>query len=162
MSNLQEQHFNHVEQTFANAFDTMLAKNHDYAEDRNPYSNFEFGAESAGITVEQGLLFLIGIKMARLKQLLVSDKTPNNESVEDTLEDTINYTAILKAFRTLKGSPAELPGDKVINDFDHELDAIDEENEPDYLSEPQVATGLGWFHKFLNPTTKTSGLFEKV
>lgn len=152
MSNLRERHFENVEQTFAGCFDTMLDKAHDYAEDDNPYSNFEFAADVAKITVEQGLLFLKGIKLARLRELLLSGKDPKNEPTDDTCDDDINYTAILKSYRAVKEGPAEPTG---------------YEDEPDYLSElpvgiptPRELSAIEWFKNILHPEKPTN--YEKV
>lgn len=42
----------------------------------------------------QGLLVRLHDKMARLKNLTENNKTPNNESIEDTFIDIINYATI--------------------------------------------------------------------
>jgi len=42
----------------------------------------------------QGLLVRLHDKMARLKNLTDNNKTPNNESIEDTFIDIINYATI--------------------------------------------------------------------
>lgn len=74
-------------------------KSHDYAEDGNVYSNFEWAAEyvtktNVGISPEVVFDVLIGIKMARLKELWSSRKTPNNESILDTMIDELIYRAL--------------------------------------------------------------------
>jgi|SRR5579883_538936 len=99
-----EQYYRSIEDTFAECLLTMKAKSDDYAEDSDRFSNFRFAAEAAGVTVEQVFLVLYGIKLARLKNLLLSGAEPNNESIEDTLSDAINYKAILRAYRQLKNS----------------------------------------------------------
>jgi hypothetical protein len=76
--------------------ETHDKKNHDYAEDGNPYSNFEFAAQFAGVSVQQVFDVMIGIKQARLLVLTQSGKEPNNESIEDTRLDQAVY-ATLKA-----------------------------------------------------------------
>lgn len=73
------------------------AKSADYAEDDNVYSNFEFAANYAGITVEQAFMVLLGVKVARMKELQ-KGKTPNNESLLDTYKDHAIYAAILTAY----------------------------------------------------------------
>ena len=72
-------------------------KNSDYASDDNPYSNFEYAASLlVGFTnpVDQVFVAIIGIKLARLAQLLGTDKIPNNESIQDSMRDLTNYCAI--------------------------------------------------------------------
>lgn len=76
-------------------------KSHDYADDNNPFSNFEFAAQVAsGFKDEVDKVFatLIGIKLARLQQLL-NGKSPKNESVDDTFLDQTNYSAIWATYR---------------------------------------------------------------
>jgi len=72
-------------------------KSQDYAND-NVFSNFEFAAEVAKCSVDQAFLVLIGVKIARLHELVLSEKKPNNESVMDTFYDLTNYCAILTSY----------------------------------------------------------------
>ena len=87
---------------FQEAYALVEGKASDYAEDDNVFSNFEFAANAAEVTVGQIFLSLIGVKMARLQQLIGNDKTPNNESIDDTLLDLMNYAGLLKAYRRKK------------------------------------------------------------
>ncbi len=87
-----------IYQAFAEALDLVEAKAHDYAEDDNVFSNFEFAAQVAGVTTEQVFAVLLGVKVARLGQLIGNDKLPNFESIGDTLLDTMNYAGLLKAY----------------------------------------------------------------
>lgn len=83
-------------------------KKADYAESNNQFSNFEFAALYAGITVNQNFDSIIGTKIARLLNLKKSGKIPNNESIEDTEIDLANYFIIKKAWnlkRTREGTP---------------------------------------------------------
>lgn len=76
-------------------------KSHDYADDSNPFSNFEFAAQVAkGFNDEVDKVFatLIGVKLARLQQLL-NGKSPKNESIDDTFLDLANYSAIWASYR---------------------------------------------------------------
>lgn len=88
-----------IHQDYAEAADLVEGKAHDYAEDDNPFSNFEYAAAMAGITVEQVFVVLIAIKTARLGQLVGNDKEPNNESIDDTLLDSMNYPGLMRAYR---------------------------------------------------------------
>ncbi len=72
----------------------IKGKNEDYAKSDSAFSNFEYSAACAGIEVEQVFMVFLGTKLARLKELL-SGKTPNNESVRDTLMDLSNYADLL-------------------------------------------------------------------
>lgn len=73
-------------------------KNNDYAQDGNPYSNFEEAAASAGCSVDTVFRVLIGIKQARLKELLGSGKTAQNESVQDSRMDLAMYAALWTSY----------------------------------------------------------------
>jgi len=72
----------------------IFAKGNDYAnEDR--LSNFKLAGNISGLTPELNCLSLIATKVARLGVLLNNDKTPNNESIHDSLLDLANYTILL-------------------------------------------------------------------
>lgn len=72
-------------------------KSNDYAEDNDYYSNFKFAAFVAGVTVDQVFRVMLGIKLARLKELK-KGKTPNFESIEDTIIDLANYSCIYASY----------------------------------------------------------------
>lgn len=74
---------------------THRSKNADYSEDNNPYSNFEFAADYAGVPVNTVFDVMIGIKQARLL-VLRAGKTPENESLLDSEKDLAIY-AMLRA-----------------------------------------------------------------
>ena len=73
-------------------------KNNDYASETNPYSNFEDAAATAGCAVDTVFLVLIGIKLARIRNLQTTHKTPNNESVADSKMDLAMYTALWTSY----------------------------------------------------------------
>ena len=77
--------------------DIVESKAHDYAKDDNVFSNFEFAADVAGVTVQQEFMVMIGTKVARLREI-GGGKAPNNESFEDSLLDLANYAALLVAY----------------------------------------------------------------
>lgn len=76
----------------------MDAKKNDYAENSNRYSNFEESAKIAGIKPEQAIITLMGVKVARLRQLTVNNKEIKNESINDSILDLINYSLILGGY----------------------------------------------------------------
>lgn len=83
-------------------------KNHDYAEDNNPYSNFEYAAAHAGVTVQQVFDVMLGIKQARLRQLTVKDAI--NESIRDSMIDRAVYAALAVAYydaQAAQGTPPQ-------------------------------------------------------
>lgn len=84
---------------------THRAKNEDYTSGNNPMENFERAAIiSSWFQRPEDKVFatLIGIKLARLASLLVDNKVPNNESVEDTHLDMTNYSALWAVNNRLK------------------------------------------------------------
>lgn len=73
------------------------SKAHDYAKAENVFSNFEFAADVAGVSVVQEFMVMIGTKVARLREI-GGGKAPNNESFEDSLLDLANYAALCVAW----------------------------------------------------------------
>jgi hypothetical protein len=73
------------------------SKRNDYASDFDVLSNFKGVAEAAkalGIDItdsSQYALFMVILKIKRITNLINSKKTPNNESIEDSFLDGINY-----------------------------------------------------------------------
>ena len=96
---------------FAALLDEMAGlhdrKNADYANDGNPYSNFEQAAIVAeGFSgVDAVFAALIGVKLARLRELTSAGKTPNNESIADTRTDLAMYAALWASYYR----PSEIP-----------------------------------------------------
>jgi hypothetical protein len=89
-------YFNAVLDQMRSIHDRKVA---DYASTQNPYSNFEMSAEVAGVPVETVFRVLIGVKLARLAELLNNAKTPNNESIDDSIIDLANYAALWASYR---------------------------------------------------------------
>lgn len=76
----------------------LISKRNDYANASiDVLDNFKNGANIVGITAEQQCLALMATKLARLGNLLSNNKTPNNESVIDSMRDLGNYTILLEA-----------------------------------------------------------------
>lgn len=76
-------------------------KNHDYAANDNPFSNFEIAAKQVfGVVSARNVCrvinVLIAIKKARLRELRT--KTPLNESILDTMIDIHCYRTIKLAY----------------------------------------------------------------
>lgn len=74
----------------------LHSKSHDYAEGGDAFINFKTAAHIAGISPEQTLLTLLGMKLSRLTQLVAKGKQAKHESVEDTMLDVINYVVLLR------------------------------------------------------------------
>ena len=70
------------------------AKNHDYAGDEDPLRNFRM-CEQFGVSMEKGILIRLTDKLSRIARLLDNPAYVKDESIEDTLIDTVNYSMIL-------------------------------------------------------------------
>lgn len=86
-----------IEQSFKDCLDLIRKKNQDYAGVGDPFANFR-NSEMAGVSIERGILVRVMDKISRISNLLERDAAVIDESLEDTLLDLINYTAILKAY----------------------------------------------------------------
>lgn len=100
-------------------------KNADYAASNDPYKNFR-ASEAMGIKLEMGVLIRMADKMARIGNALQSGSVAvQDESVEDTLLDLMNYSNILltylqsqrllKSFRLLDEIDQKLPRKEASN-----------------------------------------------
>lgn len=79
-------------------FDTALSivekKNQDYAAGNDPFANFR-GSEFVGVDYKRGILVRMLDKIKRASNLLTNKPKVVDESIEDTLMDNINYSALL-------------------------------------------------------------------
>lgn len=90
----------------ANVHDSEVAvlgsKGNDYASDQNLLKNFSEVSEICKMlnidsrTLYGTHMFYIILKIQRLCNLLLQNKKPNNESVEDTILDLRNYVFLLQ------------------------------------------------------------------
>ena len=97
----QKQFLSHIEGTFTKALQLVQKKNTDYAEDTNPFKNFEF-ARLLNMSVEQAILLRCVDKLARISNLTQrgeDNRAITDESIEDTVVDIANYLAIMLAYR---------------------------------------------------------------
>lgn len=72
-------------------------KNADYAAKHNRHENFEHSAmvmEWFKKDIDKVYIALITTKITRLATLLNSEMEPNNESIEDSFVDLVNYCAL--------------------------------------------------------------------
>ena len=77
---------------------TMESKNKDYAHDGDAFANFRF-AEMVKVPVDKAILVRMSDKLARISNCIDKGETAvKDESVQDTLMDLINYSAILSAY----------------------------------------------------------------
>lgn len=92
-----------IQETYRAGVDLIKRKNADYAGANDPFKNFR-SAEVVGVPVGRAILVRTLDKMARISNLLGSDKAQvKDEAITDTLTDCINYLAILKAWLEVGG-----------------------------------------------------------
>lgn len=77
-------------------------KNQDYANEKDTHANFKLIEKFADMfrdlpTRHQPYIYLLGVKFARLAELLKEKKSPNFESVDDSFIDAINYLTLWAA-----------------------------------------------------------------
>lgn len=93
---------NHVEEILNRSKEIHLRKREDYASDptANPFENFDRSNLVATWFPDSYKSFavLIGTKIARLGALLITGKTPNNESIDDTFLDLVTYCALFYGY----------------------------------------------------------------
>lgn len=92
------QMYQSMKATFAKCLSISERKSADYARGENPYRNFET-VTRIGVSVQQGILIRTLDKITRLENLLTVAPYVTEETFEDTIDDAINYLAILKARR---------------------------------------------------------------
>jgi len=92
----------HMRETFYRCLAISVAKNQDYASSDDPFKNFR-RAEMAGVSVEQGILVRLTDKLCRIGNLLEHDAAVKDERIGDTIDDMVNYAAILRAWLEIGG-----------------------------------------------------------
>ena len=90
---------------YAEKKNILKLKGEDYANE-DVLSNFKTAGANIGVSAEQQCLSLIATKVARLGNLL-SGKTPNNESVSDSILDLSNYTDLLYCLVNEENKPKQ-------------------------------------------------------
>lgn len=96
-----------VQEIFKKCLKVTMSKRQDYTSnsEADNHENFKRSAEiSSWFTDEQDKPYavLIGTKLARLGALLSSERESNNESIDDTFMDLVNYCALWAERRTEK------------------------------------------------------------
>lgn len=88
----------YLDKTFQKMKSVLVNKSSDYAGDNidtDKLKNFKVAGNICGISPELNCLSLIATKVARLGVLLNSDKSPVNESIQDSVLDLSNYALLL-------------------------------------------------------------------
>jgi hypothetical protein len=88
-----------MEETFAKCLEIAKRKNNDYAGEKtlDPYKNFR-GSDFVKVPPPRAILVRIMDKISRISNLLEQDNAVKDESINDTLNDVINYFAILQSY----------------------------------------------------------------
>ncbi len=87
-----------VEATFIECLATVKKKNNDYAGE-NPtdvYKNLR-ACTQFGVPTKMGVVVRLSDKFARIGNLMSQEAAVKDEAIEDTINDAINYLAILKS-----------------------------------------------------------------
>lgn len=87
-----------IDKLFQECLTIVQSKAKDYANDNDCFCNFKHIASMSKLPVWQTFMVFMCCKIARLNELLSSSKEPNNESIEDSLKDLINYAALLSVW----------------------------------------------------------------
>ena len=90
----QQEQIKHFEAFTTQMKEILFKKGNDYA-NTDRLSNFKLAGSICQLKAEQNCLSLIATKVARLGVLLNSEKTPDNESVQDSVLDLANYSVLL-------------------------------------------------------------------
>lgn len=93
----------HMTAVYKRCVETAEKKNADYSGHAdNAFRNFTY-VELMGIaSAEAGIMVRLSDKFSRMSNLLKSDPKVVEEKLEDTIEDAINYLAILHAYISSK------------------------------------------------------------
>jgi hypothetical protein len=96
----QEQFFSALEQIYARNVSISRMKNADYASGADPFQNFRVCDAMTGgaISVEMGIFVRLCDKFQRAANLLQRNAKVSDESIQDTLADLCNYSAILSIY----------------------------------------------------------------
>lgn len=101
----------------------LFSKGNDYA-NKDRLSNFKLAGSICGLSPEQNCLSLIATKVARLGVLLSSDSPASNESIEDSIDDLINYGLLLSMIREEKCVRKSGYGRIVVKECNDETESI--------------------------------------
>ena len=79
----------------------LVGKAHDYASSSDCFSNFKSIANTCQISIEKVFLVFMAVKIARLVELINSNKITVYEPIDDSLKDLSNYACLMSLY--LKG-----------------------------------------------------------
>ena len=81
---------------FLRCIATAGRKNQDYAGDGDPFANFRMST-MVGVDPRRAILVRITDKLSRISRLLDHEAAVADESLQDSIDDAVNYLAILGA-----------------------------------------------------------------
>lgn len=116
----------HTEEIFSKCVDTMKMKNADYSgSDANAFRNFE-GVEYFKVCETKiGMMVRLTDKFMRISHLLKKPPQVKTESLKDSIEDAINYLAIMHAYITAQENEATVDTEEVHIDDKIVKEAVD-------------------------------------
>jgi hypothetical protein len=79
----------------------ICSKREDYANE-DVLSNFKLVSQISGVEVEKVMMVFLATKIVRLGELFKKGTAPKNESVDDSIIDLANYSALLEMVRSEK------------------------------------------------------------
>jgi len=85
------------------ALQLVSKKNQDYADGQDPFQNFRMVENTGLCSVEEGIAVRMTDKMQRIINLLNEDAAVEDEKMEDTLLDLMNYANIMLTYRQNQG-----------------------------------------------------------
>lgn len=90
------------------ALNLVADKNQDYADGEDAFQNFRMVENTGLCSVEDGIAVRMTDKMQRIINLLDEDAAVEDESLDDSLLDLMNYANILLTYRQFKAENAEV------------------------------------------------------
>ncbi len=140
----QEKYVRSIAAVFGRCLEIVNQRSLKYTGTSEPFANFESAAETADTDAIQGIMTRFGDKLGRIKTGLRGLRQGEfqdfpDESLKDSLEDAINYLAVVYVY--LETGGGEL--------FDEFLDAEGMTEEEDQDAKEAAPEEPGWFGKFL-------------
>ena len=94
----KEEYVNEIGGIYKDCIEIVKRKSADYANDENPFQNFENSSQISGVPLEQTIMVRIADKISRMQNLLTKEPDVVEEKIDDTIKDLINYSAILLTY----------------------------------------------------------------
>jgi hypothetical protein len=98
-----EEFLDNIKDTFDICLSMAILKNKDYAWEWDPFRNFNM-SNQVWVSPERAILVRLSDKISRISNLLSKNPDVKSESIKDTIQDSINYLAILSAYLENKTS----------------------------------------------------------